>query len=83
VVVSGQKQTCAPQKAMSALPPIATLIAYFHEGGSVARLQLRTEFAQRSKVLPLGLIEWYYASLRSLFLVCTTSKGDLMEELPS
>jgi hypothetical protein len=45
----GHKQTCAPQKAMSALPPIATLIAYFHEGGSVARLQLRTEFAQEAK----------------------------------
>src|SRR4030095_7652451 len=30
----GQKQTCAPQKPMSALPPIATSIAYFHEGRS-------------------------------------------------
>jgi|SRR5512132_1022318 hypothetical protein len=29
----GHKQTFAPQKFMSALPPIATLIAYFHEGG--------------------------------------------------
>jgi hypothetical protein len=28
----GQKQTCAPQKAMSALPPIATLIAFFGVG---------------------------------------------------
>jgi len=25
----GQKQTCAPQKAMSALPPTATLNAFF------------------------------------------------------
>jgi hypothetical protein len=25
----GQKQTCAPQKVMSALPPIATTIALF------------------------------------------------------
>jgi hypothetical protein len=25
----GQKRTCAPQKAMSALPPIATSIAFF------------------------------------------------------
>jgi hypothetical protein len=28
----GQKQTFAPQKVMSALAPIATSIAYFHEG---------------------------------------------------
>jgi len=29
----GQKQTYAAQQVMSALLPIATLIAYFHEGG--------------------------------------------------
>jgi hypothetical protein len=32
----GQKQTRAVQEPMSALPPIATLIAYFYEGVPVA-----------------------------------------------
>jgi hypothetical protein len=45
----GQKRTYALQQAMSALAPIATSIAYFQKNGSVARLQLRTEFAQEAK----------------------------------
>src|SRR5262249_9777323 len=42
--VSGQKQTFAPQKAMSALPPIATTIAFF---GTSALGQKRTHASQQ------------------------------------
>jgi hypothetical protein len=45
----GHKRTFAVHRPMSALPPTATSIAYFQKGGSVARLQLRTEFAQEAK----------------------------------
>jgi hypothetical protein len=41
----GQKPTCAPQKVMSALHPIATSIAYLYDGGPL-RLQPRWNFSQ-------------------------------------
>jgi hypothetical protein len=40
----GQKQTFAMQKAMSALHPIATSIAYLYDGGPL-RLQPRWIFS--------------------------------------
>jgi hypothetical protein len=54
----GQKPTCAPQKVMSALHPIATSIAYLYDGGplrptAVELLNLRRVTGLLSQLSPL------------------------------
>jgi len=46
----GHEPTCAPQNVMSALPPIATLIAYFHEGFLAQRHGIANLRSRQAKV---------------------------------
>jgi hypothetical protein len=62
----GQKQTYAVQIVMSALPPIATLVAYFHEGAACCASATADQICARSKVVPSRWIERDYLSVSSL-----------------
>ena len=46
----GRKQHNAPQNAMSALPPIATSIAYFHESGSLHVCNCRQDLFKKQSL---------------------------------
>jgi hypothetical protein len=46
----GQKQTYALQQAMSALHPIATMIAYFHEGGPLRVCNYRQDLFKKKSL---------------------------------
>jgi hypothetical protein len=62
----GQKQTYAVQNGMSALPPKATSIAYFHESAACCASATADQICARSKVVPSRLIERDYLSVSSL-----------------
>jgi hypothetical protein len=74
----GQKQTYAVQIVMSALPPIATLVAYFHEGAACCASATADQICARSKVVPSRWIERDYLSV-----VLSAQEDNLGAGLPS